>query len=747
MDKREVLNLPGEELYNKFVEKVLTNVFDSMDLVAALEKSERFTRDFIFRIHVQTARQFIFVATQSFSEVFEKADELIDRALALGLPKILTLNYHILGISYKLSGSSEKAIECFFNVLKYERVYELKNLTSIVYFYIGELYVLNEGYEIGIEYIKLGMEVLEETKEQEPRYEMKKTLLVSEMIYALYLSKRFDEMEPYLEMLRQQTVDYPSDAAKYSYSIAMMYYYFSKQELEKAKAVFHDLLEGCGKDSASIKQYTKIFCAMLWEYSPETSFYEKELLAVEHMPESPVNLVDAFLHKFLYQYYEKIGSRNLAFANLEKAFQYIEKEMMQLKRNSVNFLQLVEKSFSMEENIFSEQKKNTELKMVAEEALRNKELAELAFHRLGVVSELGKKLTYSLGVQDIIETVYNKLLENIPLESFILMVKNEELNRLETLAYYERGVHKENVYLDYGMEDSAFVEVFQTNQFIKIDDFKESDRFQKQRARKTDDYFRSLLFMPLHIENEILGVCSIQHSTPEIYKKEDVEFLEQLMSYLAIALNNAFKSEELEKEIKKHKETQKELEQVNQILEKLSYLDGLTQISNRRDFENRIMDYLHRSREEQCAISVFMFDIDYFKNYNDTYGHLEGDKALKAVATIIQKIFEQINGISARFGGEEFIAACLDMSREKCEELGEKIRKEVYALGIENEKTPLGGLTISVGIAYHSGEGEVKKSAIMRWADICLYNAKCTGKNKVIVKEITSEDEPPEGLE
>ena len=173
----------------------------------------------------------------------------------------------------------------------------------------------------------------------------------------------------------------------------------------------------------------------------------------------------------------------------------------------------------------------------------------------------------------------------------------------------------------------------------------------------------------------------------------------------------------------------------------------MTQISNRRDFEKKILGYLKKSREEGLSLSLFMFDIDNFKLYNDTYGHLQGDNALKTVAAIIRKHFIDAGGISARFGGEEFVAACLGLDEKESILLGNKIRENVFSQGIENEKAPLKRLSISIGISYSDGSEKLKKSFVMRWADVSLYQAKRDGKNRVVLKIAHAGEEPPEGLE
>ena len=746
MDKEGVLQLSSEQLYDEFVEKVLTNPIGLERLVSELEQSERFREDFIFRIHVQTSRQFIYTCQPKADMVLEKGEELIKRAYALGLPKILTLNYHIMGIAYKFLHFVEKALECFINVLKYSRIYELNNLTSIVYFYISELYMVHDDTNTAIEYLNIALATLEETKEKEPRYEMKKMLFTSNMVQLLYETKQYDKIEQYVKIMQ---VNFERDSNKQAflnYKVAMLFYLFAQNKYEEAKKNFYELLDLMG-DSGNKFVVLNAYCEMMYNSNVDYDFYEKELLLFQTWGDSEVPYFNYSLNNYLYKYFEKKGDKDNAFSSLKKSFNYIEKEMLELKSDKVNSFKIIEKDCSIEEDISRVEEKNNELKMIADEANKNKNLAESALHRLKVVNELGKKLTYSLDVQDIIKTVYSRLIKSIPLNNFIIMVKNSDLNRLESIAYYEDGESKDSIILDFEDEYSFFVETFKTNKFTKTDDFNESVRYERKKRGRTDIFCRSALFLPLSFEDEVLGVCSVQHEDPNVYRSEDIEFLEQLMPYLTIALNNAFKSQALESEINHHRKTQNELEEVNQKLEALSYLDGLTQISNRRDFEKNILGYLQKSREQRLSLSLFMFDIDYFKLYNDTYGHLQGDNALKTVATIISKNFSEAGGISARFGGEEFVAACLGLDERESILLGNKIREELFAQGIENGKAPLKKLSISVGISYSDGLEKLKKSFIMRWADVSLYQAKRDGKNKVVLKEVHAGEEPPEGLE
>ncbi|MDO4798945.1 MAG: GGDEF domain-containing protein [Bacillota bacterium] len=182
--------------------------------------------------------------------------------------------------------------------------------------------------------------------------------------------------------------------------------------------------------------------------------------------------------------------------------------------------------------------------------------------------------------------------------------------------------------------------------------------------------------------------------------------------------------------------TKNALQEAYNKLEKISSMDGLTQISSRREFEKRFLEQLSKAEREKQSVAVYMVDIDNFKVYNDTYGHLEGDEVLKAVARIFRENLDGSGGLSARFGGEEFIGAIAGLSEEQSERIGEKILRDIQALGIENRSVPLGVITVSVGIAFAETIRSGQRSELMRLADISLYEAKNTGKNRAVLRRI-----------
>lgn len=164
-------------------------------------------------------------------------------------------------------------------------------------------------------------------------------------------------------------------------------------------------------------------------------------------------------------------------------------------------------------------------------------------------------------------------------------------------------------------------------------------------------------------------------------------------------------------------------------LEYLIDLDGLTRIPNRRKLESYYSDHPHTS------FALLMVDIDYFKNYNDTYGHLQGDQCLIQVAQCLSHY--PFEGLTTRYGGEEFVTIIILADLECITPLVEAIRQSIQDLQIRHEASPFGVVTVSIGYVVtetrrenHSNETTVLEDFILK-ADQALYQAKENGRNQI----------------
>ncbi len=175
-----------------------------------------------------------------------------------------------------------------------------------------------------------------------------------------------------------------------------------------------------------------------------------------------------------------------------------------------------------------------------------------------------------------------------------------------------------------------------------------------------------------------------------------------------------------------------ELEIANKELLRLSNLDGLTQLYNRRYFDDILSKEISRLQRSSSPISLLMCDIDYFKRFNDTYGHLAGDDCIRLVASVIRKRCGRISDVPARYGGEEFAVILPDTNAEGALGLAESMRQEVEAKKIPHTGSSVGNVvSISVGVATITPTLYSTSENLISLADEALYKSKNNGRNRV----------------
>jgi diguanylate cyclase (GGDEF)-like protein len=182
------------------------------------------------------------------------------------------------------------------------------------------------------------------------------------------------------------------------------------------------------------------------------------------------------------------------------------------------------------------------------------------------------------------------------------------------------------------------------------------------------------------------------------------------------------------------RERTQQLEEANRKLALISYLDAVTEVSNRRSFEEELATEWRRSTRTGSALSLLMIDVDDFKAYNDALGHRAGDECLKTVATVIDEGVRRAGDVVARYGGEEFAVLLPDTDGPGAAALAERIRSAIEARGIAHPATPR-SVTVSIGVATVNGTEDGDPSALVRAADAALYQAKRDGRNRVRVAE------------
>lgn len=185
------------------------------------------------------------------------------------------------------------------------------------------------------------------------------------------------------------------------------------------------------------------------------------------------------------------------------------------------------------------------------------------------------------------------------------------------------------------------------------------------------------------------------------------------------------------RDITARKQIELALQDANQKLEELANVDGLTQVANRRCFNNRLLSEWQRLVRAKQPLSLILFDVDKFKSYNDYYGHLAGDDCLIRIGQTLQKVIRRSTDLAARYGGEEFVVLLANTDLEGGIKVAQNIQQGIHDLAIPHAESDVKeSVTVSLGIASFIPKLEVKPDTLVAYADKALYDAKQQGGDR-----------------
>ncbi|WP_333306211.1 diguanylate cyclase domain-containing protein [Microcoleus sp. B7-D4] len=257
---------------------------------------------------------------------------------------------------------------------------------------------------------------------------------------------------------------------------------------------------------------------------------------------------------------------------------------------------------------------------------------------------------------------------------------------------------------------------------------------------------RANLVAPLLNGQDLWGLlCIHQCSAPRQWEEFEIDLVKQIANQLAIAIKQADIFQKLQKELVERQQAQARMREINQqlalsneelarathLLEQVVNIDGLTQIANRRCFNDRLEHEWQRLYREQKPISLLLFDVDYFKRYNDCYGHQMGDDCLFKLAQTVQEVVYRPADLVARYGGEEFAIILPNTDIEGASSVAQRIHAAIQALHIPHKTSDVSDVvTISMGIANLIPIAELSSADLIAIADRALYRAKEQGRNQ-----------------
>ncbi len=250
------------------------------------------------------------------------------------------------------------------------------------------------------------------------------------------------------------------------------------------------------------------------------------------------------------------------------------------------------------------------------------------------------------------------------------------------------------------------------------------DGIEATKRLKADERFRDIPVIMVTVRDEAASLERALEAGAIDYISKPVNRLE-----LCARVRSVLR---LKEETDRRKARERELEALTEKLEQLSNQDGLTAVSNRRRFEEVYAKEWPRARREGMSLSLLMIDIDCFKAYNDTYGHLKGDACLKAVAEAICMALKRPGDFVARYGGEEFVVILPGTDAYGARAIAGEIREHVRGLNMEHASSSVAGVvTVSIGIASVVPRADIDSRALLSASDEALYLAKTNGRDRV----------------
>ena len=357
--------------------------------------------------------------------------------------------------------------------------------------------------------------------------------------------------------------------------------------------------------------------------------------------------------------------------------------------------------------MLNQNKEKVELKkeLVVLNKERQRLTKELSALRL-IISEINS----TLDLDRVLDLIIQKAIQVVEAERGSLMLfdhKTEELYVKSSIGLSKKTVSAVRIKPGEGIAGWVFKEA----KPLLIKEGAKDIRFKKFDEIKEE--LKSIISVPLKIRDQVIGVINVDNKRKgDFFNKDDLLLLSTFANQAAIAIQNA---------------------RLHQQMKNLAITDGLTGLYNFRYLKGRLEEEVKRAQRYKRPLALIMADIDCFKKYNDTFGHLEGNRVLKSLAHILKVNVREID-IVGRYGGEEFIIILPEANQEEAREIAERIRLKVEKYKFVNNKDQSDEkkITLSLGVTSCFQE-DISPQNLIYKVDQALYQAKGKGRNRVEV--------------
>lgn len=596
--------------------------------------------------------------------------------------------YNCLGIIFSGLGDYERSMNFYNNSeiiaskidlgKKYNAKFSSKEAMVLTLNNIAENYKFLKDYKEALNYCNLAYNI-----DSEQNFQLSKGITILSLGEIYYLLNDYEKAS-----------DLSHNALKY-----LRYYNYTLAEADAYKLLA--LAYWKTEDFANAEKYFEITINM--NKNQATSFYEIDAFVNYYefleSRQAPDKALKALLHAFnlsiknnvlvkmseisglLANFYDKLNNKDAAFEYYKIHYKYYNKLTQSFNNQMVKNLNIRNTMHQIEKD----------MTVKNENLIKQSEGLQTVVEKISIISELGQKITATTNLNSIIDVLDSSIKDFMDSTYFAIGLYDEKRGVINYLGAIANNKRIKKASTSMNNKHSLAVECINTSQTIIINDINEEyskylDRDTYAEALNDNNLeLNSLVFIPLLIKTKIIGMLTIQSTDKNVFSSYQIEMVKSLSSYAAIAINNALKS--------------MELENLNKELLFLSEHDSMTKIYNRGKFDTYLNDVWTKNLTEKNNISLILLDIDYFKEYNDNYGHVDGDKCIFKVASFLHNL---TNGkyFVARYGGDEFIIVMTNCPLKEAIAFGKVIKRKMESLCIKHEFSQISNiLTLSVGVS------------------------------------------------